>query len=1513
MKMQTLFLNSFIAICCLGFGANAQDIRPNQTSVNNAKIPVVAGSKGDVDSNGFIEIFDLIRARDIAIGKLANPGETQVFAADINSDGAVTRGDVEKIRDILLLKSIPPPTIFSMEPASARVGEQVKINGAGFDLILSGNLVRFKETQATVVAATATELRVIVPQGASSGSVTVTVNEQSSNAVNFEVTVSGTAPLISDITPAAAMRQQEVVVTGERFGTLQSNSVLKFSEVVAQTEDIVSWSDTEIRLNVPKNAYPGFVTATVNSEVSNAFQFNVVVVEATPPDSADFAETQDGIRYVRNEIILDFKNDVGLPEISDFLAQNNLTQAGIIFRLRLIQARISDGRDPFSLAKSLAENPLLDGALPSYLTEQDRGVSESYPGPILNSYNSTTATFSEIRYHHFAMGTYAGHRLAEAILEGVSNIPDVRVAVVDAGLGDGRTSEPEFGSRIKDPTVVGFKEAAPTSIFFSGVTTLDKIVDEFDSHGSQVSGAAAASGAVALGTGKHINLRPIKTSTSMYLQIGGVEIASSDPKVKVINISWGHPTDPLLELLFGGGWFGEIGAAGKIVVTSAGNDGIDAGLLFPKVVAPDRPRKPGDPAIMVVSASVARSNNAGSPFGEFFANFFSNFGSKISVSAPGVIAVLQRDYSLSGDSGTSFAAPLVSGLAGEMFLLDKVIVQSGKRPAEMTEKQIINIIEATADDLGASGPDDLFGNGRINVWKALLTVVNGGLDLSDPEWYGFEIRAAVDAPSPELTNQLVESFKFAQVYIDDIPLTDAGNTAMPVKEIKLFKRVPPPTGTVQNTATPLIPTPNSTTGDSQFLSTFSITRNEIAGSGSDFKKLQLRQGGKAAGSPPFFEMPLDLAHLQDLISSFVNLDDYVFTIEIPRLIELQVMDNGSPITLTDKIDGKDVKLPIGSKGETVDIKISYTSFTPSAANTDIAFFGTTQNSFLMEPQQVTNTPGQIVTSTIQTSIHERAETGPVTVRTTEDVDEPMVSFASLTDLIVPKVVGVNPQGTEPGDLVLVSINVPHFGLDAAKIKIKFPGDNPEVQPKAVSAGSTPEVTHVLETEIPQNLQNGPVKVILEVDNSQFVEFEGGFADLAGKTAYAGTVTITELTIVIDGEVFNETPPAGKNVLPVRFTLNKLSGQGEPPEDKYFLTAPAENLLLNVFDASTTAALNNDEIVLEISEQGAIANVNVKLDQENQSLQGTYSLSGGGLTLKSTLAAEVETEPAIFNGIFTGRYILQSTSGDPQLQSALGALVEDQLFPLGFMQVDDLAAINVINQEGSGSNQSAMRLAIQPIERLQTKLNGLTSRQDDLYALLTYIVGTTTGNNWAYEINDAFLFPDGDPNPDRNANIKYSFTRNDQTLTSTLQINLEVKEDEQTRTGQANYAFTGGLQPEDQDKATIVGILPTPEKGFPTVVGNSVTLQKVNLSYNFVSADEGKIVLAAFKNGDRKQLLAVQEKPLNFVGNRAGIAIFSGFTIPNVDDSVTTISIEAVIMPPDGSTIYTRSNVLSYSR
>jgi len=95
--------------------------------------------------------------------------------------------------------------------------------------------------------------------------------------------------------------------------------------------------------------------------------------------------------------------------------------------------------------------------------------------------------------------------------------------------------------------------------------------------------------------------------------------------------------------------------------------------------------------------------------------FFSNAGQHVSVSAPGfdILSTMPtflgigKEYQLM--SGTSMAAPHVAGVAALLKSVDK-----SASPAEIKQ-----IMEQSADDLGAPGLDELYGHGRVNAGQAV--------------------------------------------------------------------------------------------------------------------------------------------------------------------------------------------------------------------------------------------------------------------------------------------------------------------------------------------------------------------------------------------------------------------------------------------------------------------------------------------------------------------------------------------------------------------------------------------------------------------------------------------------------------------------------------------------------------------------------------------------------------------------------------------------------------------------
>lgn len=163
---------------------------------------------------------------------------------------------------------------------------------------------------------------------------------------------------------------------------------------------------------------------------------------------------------------------------------------------------------------------------------------------------------------------------------------------------------------------------------------------------------------------------------------------------KIINLSLGTnetfsgPTDIQLAIDFA--W-----RRGALIVAAAGNGGAD---------------DVGDPVLDYPArlpnvVSVAAMDESGSRA------YFSNYGSGLDIAAPGRrILTLDGNNGFAYREGTSFAAPLVSGVAALLLSMD----------ANLTNVELWNILNQTAvQPGGGSGVNTNYGWGVVNAWNAI--------------------------------------------------------------------------------------------------------------------------------------------------------------------------------------------------------------------------------------------------------------------------------------------------------------------------------------------------------------------------------------------------------------------------------------------------------------------------------------------------------------------------------------------------------------------------------------------------------------------------------------------------------------------------------------------------------------------------------------------------------------------------------------------------------------------------
>lgn len=296
--------------------------------------------------------------------------------------------------------------------------------------------------------------------------------------------------------------------------------------------------------------------------------------------------------------------------------------------------------------------------------------------------------------------------------------PNIRIAVLDSGVD---FNHPDLAGKL----LPGFD-----------FINIDADPQDDNGHGTAVAGVAAAAtdNSVGMaGVAWQARILPVKVlganGNGTYADVAAGIVWASYQGVQVINLSLGgsNPSFTLEEAV-------EFAVSrGILLVAASGNNGSE-GVLYPARY----------PQVVAVAATDQQNERPA----------FSTYGADVDLAAPGVqVYTTALGGGHSQRSGTSFAAPHVSGLAALLFSM----------PGQVTADQVRAAMESTALDLAEAGRDPYTGAGLIQVDAALLTIPtpplaasappvapglpSAGLDLPFPA-PGEEVPAAVSQPVP---------------------------------------------------------------------------------------------------------------------------------------------------------------------------------------------------------------------------------------------------------------------------------------------------------------------------------------------------------------------------------------------------------------------------------------------------------------------------------------------------------------------------------------------------------------------------------------------------------------------------------------------------------------------------------------------------------------------------------------------------------------------------------------------
>jgi hypothetical protein len=119
----------------------------------------------------------LVPAIEISPKSTISPasGEPQNFNSPVTYNVTAEDGSVEEYT--ITVNSLPAPTISSIEPNAGAFDMEVTIIGTNFSTNVNDNTIKFNGVEGEVLSATENQLTVKVPRGASSGPVSITINE----------------------------------------------------------------------------------------------------------------------------------------------------------------------------------------------------------------------------------------------------------------------------------------------------------------------------------------------------------------------------------------------------------------------------------------------------------------------------------------------------------------------------------------------------------------------------------------------------------------------------------------------------------------------------------------------------------------------------------------------------------------------------------------------------------------------------------------------------------------------------------------------------------------------------------------------------------------------------------------------------------------------------------------------------------------------------------------------------------------------------------------------------------------------------------------------------------------------------------------------------------------------------------------------------------------------------------------------------------------------------------------
>ena len=210
-----------------------------------------------------------------------------IAAIDPGGAGAAYRYDA--VGNVLSIarQSADTLSILGFSPRSGVAGSTVTITGTAFSSQPGGNTVGFNGSTATLGVSSSTQIRAVVPAGASSGPISVaTADGTATSSGSFTVIASAAGPSVAGFTPPVATAGTPIAISGSNFDTSPGGTRVRQNVRFMSPQSV---QNTAIEAIVPAGATSGHISVlTAQGSVSTA---GALFVPQNPYTAADVGFT----------------------------------------------------------------------------------------------------------------------------------------------------------------------------------------------------------------------------------------------------------------------------------------------------------------------------------------------------------------------------------------------------------------------------------------------------------------------------------------------------------------------------------------------------------------------------------------------------------------------------------------------------------------------------------------------------------------------------------------------------------------------------------------------------------------------------------------------------------------------------------------------------------------------------------------------------------------------------------------------------------------------------------------------------------------------------------------------------------------------------------------------------------------------------------------------------------------------------------------------------------------------